>query len=270
MRIATWNVNSLRARQQRVEAWLAENEPDVCCLQETKCDDDAFPSMAFAALGYEAAHHGSGRWNGVAILSRVGLSEVRAGFSTPLGSPGGEEGSDEARLLSATCSGVHVASLYVPNGRAVGSEHYAFKLAWLARLREELSERWTPADAVALCGDFNIAPEDRDVWDPAQFAGATHVSEPERAEFASLLAWGLVDAVRALQRDAESGPFTWWDYRAGAFHKGWGMRIDHVLVSAPLAGRLAGAVVDREARKKGLKTPDSPSDHAPVYVDVAR
>jgi exodeoxyribonuclease-3 len=262
MRIATWNINSLNARLQRVETWLADAEPDVCCLQETKCDDAAFPTLAFAALGYEAAHHGNGRWNGVAILSRVGLDKVRAGFSGPLG-----DEADEARLLAARCGGIDVVSLYVPNGRAVGSEHYLAKLDWLRRLACELQASFDASSPLALCGDFNIAPEDRDVWDISQFAGATHVSEPERAALGRLLGWGLVDAVRMLLPD-QDGPFSWWDYRAGAFHKGWGMRIDLVLVTRLLAGRLQSAYIDREARKKGIKTTTTPSDHAPVVVDL--
>ncbi len=263
MRIATWNVNSLRARLERVTTWLADAQPDVCCLQETKCDDEAFPVMAFSALGYECAFHGgNGRWNGVAILSRAGLEDERAGFSGALGADG-----DEARLLTARCGGILVSSLYVPNGRAVGSEHYAAKLAWLQRLRQELVSSCDAAQPLALCGDFNIAPEDRDVWDINQFAGATHVSAPERRELQSLLDWGLVDAVRRLRPD-EDGPFSWWDYRAGAFHKGWGMRIDLVLVTRPLESRLQSAYVDREARKKGIKAVTQPSDHAPVVVDL--
>jgi exodeoxyribonuclease-3 len=263
MRIATWNVNSLRARLERVEAWLASVEPDVCCLQETKCEDEAFPTAAFAAFGYEAAHHGNGPWNGVAILSKVGLEGVRAGFSGGLA----EEG-DEARLLVARCAGIQVASLYVPNGRAVGSEHYAAKLAWLERLSSELTTTFDASAPAALCGDFNIAPEDRDVWDISQFAGATHVSAPEREALARLIGWGLVDAVRLLTPEGD-GPFSWWDYRAGAFHKGWGMRIDLVLVTEPLVPRLVSAHVDRDARKKGIKATTQPSDHAPVVVDLA-
>jgi len=262
VRIATWNINSLRARLERVESWLSANEPDICCLQETKIDDEGFPEKTFAALGYESVHHGNGRWNGVAILSRLGIEHSQAGFS----SAPAEEG-DEARIISARCGGTEVVSLYVPNGRAVGSEHYAAKLAWLARLRGEVAGRFRPEQPLVLCGDFNVAREDRDVWDITAFEGATHVSEPERRALAELLDWGLVDAVRLLRPD-EDGPFTWWDYRAGAFHKGWGMRIDLVLVSPPLAARLQSAHVDREARKKGIKTPTFPSDHAPVVVDL--
>ncbi|HTW97137.1 MAG TPA: exodeoxyribonuclease III [Acidimicrobiales bacterium] len=263
MRIATWNVASLRPRLERVEAWLAANEPDVCCLQETKCSDEAFPTMAFAALDYEAAHHGNGQWNGVAILSKVGLEGVRAGFTGPRARE-----DDEARLLVARCGGVEIASMYVPNGKAVGHESYVSKLDWLDRLSGELEASFDPSSPAAFCGDYNIAPEDRDVWDISQFEGATHVSAPERAAFARLLEWGLVDSTRYLRPD-EVGPFSWWDYRAGAFHKGWGMRIDLVLVTRPLVARLESAHVDRDARKRGIKAATAPSDHAPVVVDLS-
>jgi exodeoxyribonuclease-3 len=263
MRIATWNVNSLRARLERVEAWLTAAAPDICCLQETKCEDEAFPEAAFAALGYQSAHHGNGPWNGVAILSKVGLEDPRAGFSDALA-----DQADEARLLVANCGGIKVASMYVPNGRSVGSEFYLAKLAWLDRLASELEAEFDPKSPVALCGDFNIAPEDRDVWDVTQFVGATHVSEPERQALRRLLDWGLVDAMRRLEPDRD-GPFSWWDYRAGAFHKGWGMRIDLVLVTEPLVLRLTAAHVDREARKKGIKAATQPSDHAPVVIDLS-
>ncbi len=257
MRIATWNVNSLKARLPRVEEWLDYAQPDVLCLQETKMADGDFPAMAFASRGYEAAHHGLGRWNGVAILSRVGLEEVRAGFSGQL-----PEQVTEARLVSATCGGVRVASLYVPNGRSVGSEHYEAKLAWLDSLQHHLEEACDPAGPLALCGDFNIAPDDRDVWDPSSFQGATHVSEPERQALKGLLSWGLVDAFRT--RYDQEGLFSWWDYRAGDFHQHRGMRIDLILLTRPLAERVTFALIDRFARKG-----KQPSDHAPVLVDVA-
>ena len=255
MRLATWNVNSLKARLPRVEAWLAEAVPDVVCLQETKLADDAFPALSFHALGYEGVHHGEGRWNGVAILSRVGLDAPSFGFA-----PDGEIVADEARIVSATCAGVRVASVYVPNGRALDDPQYAFKLEWLARLRSHLEVAWDPSTPVVLCGDFNIAPTDDDVWDATAVHGATHVSAPERAALAELEAWGLVDVFR--QQNPEPGVYSWWDYRAGAFHKNLGMRIDLVLASEALAGRAVGAFIDRNARK-GQK----PSDHAPVVVD---
>ena len=258
MRIATWNVNSLKARLPRVEEWISYAQPDVLCMQETKLADDAFPVMPFSALGYEVAFHGEGRWNGVAIASRVGLDEVRSGFA-PL--PPDERG--EARLIAARCGGTLVASVYVPNGREVGSEHFGYKLDWLARTRQWLAAHAAPTDPVVVCGDFNIAPTDRDVWDARALAGATHVTPEERSALAELEAWGLVDAFRLVYPDTDR-LFTWWDYRAGSFHKGHGMRIDLLLASKPLAARVVFALVDRNARKG-----PQPSDHAPVFIDVA-
>ncbi len=255
MRIATWNVNSLKVRLPRVEEWLAYARPDVLCMQETKLADSAFPSMAFAALGYDAAHCGQGQWNGVAILSRVGLDDVVAGFSDQA-----EDETLEARLLWATCGGVRVASVYVPNGRVVGSEHYEAKLEWLERLRLHLASTASRDDDLVVCGDFNVAPDDRDVWDPAKVNGGTHVSPPERAAVAALQEWGLVDVFRTVYRD--SGIYSWWDYRAGDFHQGRGMRIDLALATEPLAARVSYALIDRFARKGKL-----PSDHAPLLVD---
>ncbi len=254
MRIATWNVNSLNARLARVEEWIDYARPDVLCMQETKLADAAFPSMAFSALGYESASHGEGRWNGVAVVSRVGIEDVARGF----GDASDEQG---ARLLAATCGGVRVHSVYVPNGREVESEHYEAKLAWLGELRAYLGRACKPTDSVAVCGDFNVAPEDRDVWDPAAFAGATHVTVPERAALHELEEWGLVDSFRL--QYSEDQLFTWWDYRAGNFHKHMGLRIDLVMLSRPLAERVTYALVDRNARKG-----KQPSDHAPVLVDV--
>jgi exodeoxyribonuclease-3 len=256
VRLVTWNVNSLKARQERVEAWLAECQPDVVCMQETKLADTAFPAMAFSALGYESAHHGEGRWNGVSIISRVGLEDVVAGFAD------GQPADDEARLVTATCGGVRVMSAYIPNGRALDHEHYQYKLRWLERLSSHLDAVATPADQVALCGDFNIAPSDRDVWDPSALVGATHVSAPERAALQRLLDWGLADVFRDRYPETER-LFSWWDYRAGNFHKGIGMRIDLVLGSASLTERVRWALIDRNARKG-----KQPSDHAPLVVDL--
>jgi exodeoxyribonuclease-3 len=254
VRIATWNVNSLRARLPRVEEWLAAAAPDVVCLQETKVADDGFPAMAFAAAGYEVVHHSEGRWNGVAIASRVGIDEVIDGFAD------GDGPDDEARLLTATCGGVRVLTVYAPNGREVGHEQYHHKLAWFGRLRRHLDAVADPAGAVVVTGDFNVAPDDRDVWDPAACNGGTHVSPPERAAFGEVLGWGLVDTFRASHD--EDGLYTWWDYQAGSFHKHLGMRIDLLLASASLASRLRWVLVDRNARK-GAK----PSDHAPLFAD---
>jgi len=256
VRIATWNVNSLNARLPRVEEWLGYAQPDILCMQETKCADAAFPSMAFAAMGYESAPYGEGRWNGVAILSRIGLSDVQRGFGD-LAEP-----SDEARLVAATCGGVRVHSIYVPNGRSVGSEHYEAKLAWLERLRTFVTKTYKPSDQISVCGDFNIAPEDRDVWDPTATSGSTHVTEPERKTLRALEEWGLIDAFRLHYQ--QGGLFSWWDYRAGNFHKHLGMRIDLILLTEQLAKRSTYGLIDRNARKGKL-----PSDHAPVFIDIA-
>lgn len=255
MRLATWNVNSLNARMPRVEEWLAYAQPDVLCLQETKLADASFPSMVFQALGYESAHHGDGRWNGVAILSKVGISDVIEGFCEGL------EADRDTRLISARCGGVRVNSVYVPNGRSVGSEHYEYKLEWLAKLREHLDNTTSADDAVAVMGDFNVAPEDRDVWDPKAFVDSTHVTEPERAAVQALCDWGLDDAFRLLYDDDRL--YTYWDYRAGDFHQHRGMRIDLALVSKKVSEHLTWAVVDRNARKG-----KQPSDHAPLIIDV--
>ncbi len=256
VRLATWNVNSLKVRLPRVEEWLADVQPDVVCLQETKLADGAFPALAFQALGYESVHHGEGRWNGVAILSRVGIDDAVDGFGDDA------EPDPEARLLWATCGGIRVASAYVPNGRGLEEDHYQYKLRWLARLHERLAQAHSPADPVVVAGDFNIAPTDDDVWDPAAFVGATHTSEPERAALGQLEGWGLTDVFRS-QRP-EPGLYSWWDYRGGNFHKRMGMRIDLVLASAPVAERVTFATIDRNARKG-----QQPSDHAPVVVDLA-
>jgi exodeoxyribonuclease-3 len=255
MRIATWNVNSLAARMPRVIDWLGSNRPDVLCLQETKISDAAFAREEFAALGYEVATHGAGQWNGVALVSSVGLDDVSRGFA---GEPGFPE--VEARAVAATCGGVRVWSLYVPNGRALNSPHLTYKLEWLAGLRAALESDLASGRPTAVCGDFNIAPGDDDVWDPAAFVDSTHTSPPERAALSRLIDLGLHD-VRP--RAIKGAPFTYWDYRAGNFHKGMGMRIDLVLLGNGLASRLKDAYIDRDARKGKL-----PSDHAPVVVDV--
>jgi len=255
MRLATWNVNSLTVRMPRVLGWIEEHQPDILCLQETKQSDESFPTDTFAELGYTSVHHGDGRWNGVALLSRVGLEDPTRGFSS-------DEDSYGCRIVAGTCAGIRVHSIYVPNGRSVDHEQYGFKLLWLGRLASRLAETCDPSGDVAVCGDFNIAPDDRDVWDSAAFVGATHVSEPERRALGVLLDWGLEDVYR--RHHAEGGVFSWWDYRAGDFHQGRGMRIDLVLLSHSLAERSLSVAIDRNARK-GQK----PSDHAPVIVELA-
>lgn len=251
--VATWNVNSLNARIPRVEQWLAEVGPDVLCLQETKLADEAFPTEVFAAEGYEVVHHGQGQWNGVAIASRIGLEEPIMGFAD------GIEPDEDARLVSARCGSIRVHSVYVPNGREVGHEHYHYKLNWLGRLREHLERTVEPTEDVVVAGDWNIAPEDRDVWDRATFEGLTHVTPPEREALGRIKDWGLVDTFRA--RYPDDGLFSYYDYQAGRFHKRQGMRIDYVLASRSLADRSTIDLVDRNARK-GKK----PSDHAPVLA----
>lgn len=266
MRIATWNVNSVGARLPRLLDWLGTAEPDVLCLQEIKCAAEDFPSDAVGGLGYEAAAHGTGRWAGVAVLSRVGLTDVRRGL---LGEPGFQPDDamfevHETRALAATCGGVRVWSVYVPNGREIGHPHYEYKLRWLTALRatvvEELSAE-AGALPFAVLGDFNIAPTDADVWDISRFATSTHVTEPERRALADLRSAGLADVQpRALKYDV---PFTYWDYRQLCFPKNRGMRIDLVYGNERFAGAVTDCYVDREARKG-----TGASDHAPVVVDA--
>jgi exodeoxyribonuclease III len=256
MRIATWNVNSIKQRVPRLLPWLDERSPDVVCVQETKLADDAFVELLGDALkdrGYEVAAHGERAWNGVAIFSRVGLDDVVNGLDGAPGFP-----NPEARAVSATCGGIRVVSVYVPNGRTPDSEHYHYKLAWLASLRDALAAH--PGDSV-VCGDMNIAPTDEDVFDPEAYIGQTHVTAPERAALAELQAQGLRDVVR--DHWPTERVFTYWDYRAGMFHQDLGMRIDLVLASEAVADRVKAAWVDRQASKG-----TGPSDHAPVIVDL--
>lgn len=257
MRIATWNVNSAKTRLPRLVEWLDLRAPDVVCLQETKLSDAGFADLydgLLAERGYAYAHHGEGRWNGVAILSRVGLDDAVRGLPDGPGFP-----HQEARALAATCGGVRIWSLYVPNGREPDSEHYAYKLEWLDVLRQRVAEG--PADQIVL-GDMNIAPADADVFDSAAYAGHTHVTGPERAALAAVQeAAGLVDVVR--RRWPDERVFSYWDYRAGMFHNDLGMRIDLALASPPVAERVSAAWIDRQARKGKL-----PSDHAPVMIDL--
>jgi exodeoxyribonuclease III len=260
VRIATWNVNSVTARLPRLVDWLEQAAPDVACLQETKVGNDAFPAGSVMALGYEVASHGTGRWNGVAVLSRVGLTDVVRGLPGDPGFP--DESTPEARTLAATCGPVRVRSVYVPNGRAPDDPHYAYKLRWLAALASAVAGDASGGPPFALMGDFNVAPADDDVWDPAAFIGSTHVTPDERAALAALRGTGLTDVVPRIAKGPH--PYTYWDYRAGAFAKNMGMRIDLVYANAALAAAVTDAWVDREARKgKG------PSDHAPVIVDLS-
>lgn len=268
MRIATWNVNSLSARLPAVEKWLERAEPDVLLIQETKLADEQVPDLVLRMAGYEIAHHGEGRWNGVAILSRHPITDVVTNF-------GGGEVRDsrgktdeefnpfrEARIIGAVTAGIKVVSLYAPNGRQVGTPFYEGKLEWFDRLRRWLVEECSPAEPLVLGGDWNVTPTDDDVWESRSAHGGTHVSEPERAALASIRDWGLIDAYRL--HHSEPNRYSWWDYRAGMFHKNMGMRLDLLYVTEQLAKRVVWAEIDREARK-GKPTP---SDHAPVVIDI--
>lgn len=267
IRIATWNVNGLRARADRVAAWLDTAQPDIVLLQETKCDPSQVPEGLFSTRSYEVGTLGAGGRNGVLIASRLGLTEVHESIASY--APKGHDESlpdllSEPRLVSAVCGGLRVASVYAPNGREVDAPHYHAKLHWFGALRAWSAERLTENAPLVLGGDFNVAPTDADVWDPAALVGATHVTQRERDAWNALVDLGLRDAAHAVAPSGERAPFTWWDYRGGAFHRGWGMRIDHLLVD-PRAGAIRACSVDREGRKG-----DSPSDHAALMIDVAR
>ena len=267
MRIATWNVNSLKARLEKVTWWLRRAQPDVLLMQETKLADAHAPVAFFESEGYELAHHGEGRWNGVAIASKCGIADVVTNFGRPLAPQhtpdvGDDEPLAEARMIAALCGGVRVISVYAPNGRSVGSPFYEAKLVWYGRLARWLREAASPEEPLVIGGDFNVAPADADVWDPVAVQGGTHVSPRERAALAELSRWGLVDTYRL--HHPEPRRYTWWDYRAGDFHKNFGMRIDLLLATSPAAERAVWAEIDREARK-GKPTP---SDHAPLVVDL--
>ena len=275
MRVATWNVNSLKARMDRVMGWLDHAQPDVLLMQETKLSDDDTPVLPFKMRGYELVHHGEGRWNGVAIASKLAVDpdSIITNFGDgPVRDSGPGAGTnlaeedfnpfDEARMLSVVIDDIRFVALYAPNGRVVGSPFYAGKLAWFDRLSRWLADSIRPGDRAIVGGDLNVAPTSDDVWDEQAVHGGTHVSEPEREAFAELLTRGFIDGYRAKRHEA--GRFTWWDYRAGNFHKNLGMRIDHLLLTPPVAKRLVWAEIDREARK-GVPIP---SDHAPLFIDL--
>ncbi|MEI6735499.1 MAG: exodeoxyribonuclease III [Actinomycetes bacterium] len=250
MRIATWNVNSMNARFPRVEEFLQTRDVDVILLQETKQRDEKFPFDALREMGYESAHFGLSQWNGVAILSRVGLQDVVQGFGEP---------EEEARVIAATCGGVRVYSCYIPNGRSLDNPHYEYKLRWLESLHGRLAT-YDPAMPLVVGGDFNVTPTDFDCYDVSAFVGATHVSEPEREALRRIESLGLVDITRRLNPDEPC--YSWWDYRNGSFRRGWGLRIDLLYCSAPVVATASASWIDREARKG-----EKPSDHAPVLVD---
>ena len=273
MRIATWNVNSLKARMEAVEKWLVRAEPDVLLIQETKLSDAEAPVMPLRMLGYDVVHHGEGRWNGVAILSKLPLTDVVTNFgdgpvrdssagATVQVSEDDFDPFDEARMVSAVVGGIRVVSLYAPNGRVVDSAFYEGKLRWFERLSRWLAETRSPSEPLLLAGDYNVTPAPEDVWSEVKAHGGTHVSPRERAALARLREWGLTDTYRSVR--PEPGRFSWWDYRAGMFHRNEGMRIDLLYATAPVADRVVWAEIDREARKG----PPTPSDHAPVAIDL--
>jgi len=254
MKIATWNVNSIRTRLPRLVSWLERRRPDIVCLQEIKVVNEDFPGEELGKLGYHCLVNGQKTYNGVAILSRAPSTD-------PFFSLLDEAPDAPRRLLAATIEGLRIINVYAPMGTEVGSERYAYKLDWYRRPRDFLDSSAQPDSAVVLCGDFNVAPEDRDVWDPEKWRGQILFSDPEKEALRKILEWGLKDALRLHQQ--EGGLYTWWDYRAGAFHRGWGMRLDHILLSAPLAGRCAAVEIDRNERKG-----EKPSDHVPVVASL--
>jgi exodeoxyribonuclease-3 len=254
MKLATWNVNSIRARNERLFAWLASAAPDVLCLQETKVEDSGFPFDALLAAGYHAVTLGQRSYNGVAILSRQQATDVVRGFDD--GQP-----DEQARVIAATIGGVRVISVYVPNGQSVGSDKFVYKLGWLERLRKYMDERCDRTTPLALCGDMNVAPEDRDVHDPQAWHGKVLCSEPERAGLMRVVEWGMLDLLRA--HHAEAGLYSWWDYRGVSLFRNLGLRIDHIFATPTLAERCTDCTIDREARKG-----HNASDHAPVVAEI--
>jgi exodeoxyribonuclease-3 len=252
VKIATWNVNSVRSRLERLLSWLAKVEPDIVCLQELKVTDDAFPLEPIRDAGYHAAVCGQKTYNGVAILARAEPANVERGLGDDVDDP-------QARLVAADVAGVRVISAYVPNGQVVGLEKYTYKLDWLRRLKEYLEQRFQPSEPLVLCGDFNVAPDDRDVANPEKWAGSVLCHQTVRDALEDVRSWGLTDVFR--QHHPEGGIYSWWDYRMLGFPKNDGLRIDHIFATKPLAGRCTGAQVDRDERK-GQK----PSDHAPVIA----
>jgi exodeoxyribonuclease III len=254
VRIATWNINSIAARLPLVLRWLESARPDVLCLQELKCTDDRFPPD-FADLGYETAVYGQPTYNGVAIISKFPIEVIERGFP-------GDDAAAPARLIAGTIEGVRIVNVYIPNGSEVGSDKYAFKLDWLARLRTYFDSQLDASNQVLLCGDFNVAPEAKDVHDPKRWEGKVLFSEPERGAIETIRAWGLVDAYRS--RVEDGGNYSWWDYRMGAFRRNWGLRIDHIWVTPSLAAKCTDAWIDKETRAW-----ERPTDHAPVIADFS-
>jgi exodeoxyribonuclease-3 len=254
VKLATWNINSIRARTERLLTWLGNEKPDVLCLQETKVEDSGFPIEALRMRGYEVVTYGQRSYNGVAIAARAPLTEVVRGF-------GDGEPDDEARLIAATVSGLRVVCVYVPNGQDLTSDKYTYKLAWYQRLRRFLDRTASAADRLVVCGDMNVTADDRDVCDPVKWAGQIHCSAPERAALAELLAFPLVDLFR--MKNPDGGVYSWWDYRGVAFFKNQGLRIDYIFATSPVAERCTACTIDRNARKG-----QDASDHAPVIATL--
>ncbi len=254
MKLATWNINSIRAREERLLTWLGQQRPDILCLQETKVEDAGFPLAPLKKAGYEVAMYGQRSYNGVAIASTAPLDDVTRGF-------GDGEDDDEARVIAATTHGIRVVCVYVPNGQELSSDKYPYKLAWFKRLRRYLDRTAKPEMPLALCGDMNVTPDDRDVWSPEKWKDSIHCSPPERAALAEVAAFGLVDVFRAHNGDQKI--YSWWDYRGVSFFKDQGLRIDIIFATQPLAQRITGATIDRAARKG-----QDASDHAPVIAVI--
>ena len=255
MKLVTWNINSIRARTDRLLGWIAAEKPDVLCLQETKVEDAGFPVEALRKAGYEVATFGQRSYNGVAILSRTPLADVTRGL-------GDDVPDDEARLISARVGDLRIVNVYVPNGQDLASEKFPYKLAWYRRLRAYLDRTAKPDEALVLCGDFNVTADDRDVWSPEKWAGQIHCSAEERAALAHVVAFGLVDLFR--KHHPDGGVYSWWDYRGVSFFKNQGLRIDHILATPSVAARCTACTIDRNARKG-----QDASDHAPVSATLA-
>jgi exodeoxyribonuclease-3 len=253
MRVASWNINSVRARTDRLVTWLKESSPDVLCLQELKCTDDQFPRLEIEAAGYRAETFGQKTYNGVAVLSKEPATDVLKGLTDGVEDP-------QSRLVAATVKGVRIISVYAPNGQAVGSPAYQYKLEWFSRLRKYLDSREKPEGRLVICGDWNVAPEPKDVHDPAAWEGQTLYSQPEREALERVRGFGLIDTFR--KHHPDDVRFSWWDYQQLAFPKNHGLRIDHLYATAPLAEKCTAADIDRQARKGKL-----PSDHAPVWAE---
>lgn len=255
MKLATWNVNSVRVREKRLVDWLAKASPDIVCLQETKTEDPGFPSDAITRAGYTSVLHGQKSYNGVALLSKHPITEVTRGF-------GDGEPEDEARVIAGTIAGIRVIDVYVPNGQELGSEKYVYKLGWYRRLRRYLDRTATPDTPLVLCGDFNVTSDDLDVWSPEAWAGKIHCSPDERTALQEVLAFGLVDVCRA--QNPAGKIYSWWDYRGVSFFKNQGLRIDFIYATKPVAERITACVIDRDARKG-----QDASDHAPVIATLS-